>query len=144
MIIAMLIAAAAPSAEALTLSQEVAEGGMLATILPVLQKKETEELIDAHPELSAAEKARLRATSERVYATGRKKLMDADARAWASHLDIADLRAIAAFQRSEAGKHYRSAIPQVVAATMQSAGTFDFKGDVLAAYCKDTGKLCAK
>ena len=28
--------------------------------------------------------------------------------------------------------------------TMQRIGTMDFKGDVRAAYCKETGKLCAK
>ena len=56
---------------------------------------------------------------------------------------VPDLRGIVAFQRSRAGQAYRGAIPAVIAATVESVGDMDFKGDVLAAYCKQTGKLCA-
>ena len=49
-----------------------------------------------------------------------------------------------AFQSSSAGKRYRAAMPGVIAETMKSIGNMDFKGDVRAAFCKETGKLCGK
>jgi hypothetical protein len=54
------------------------------------------------------------------------------------------MHGIVAFQKSRAGQAYRGAIPAVIAATVQSVGDMDFKGDVLAAYCRQTGKLCSK
>jgi hypothetical protein len=147
MVGALLLVAAAvaqPSAEALKLGRQIAETGTLATVLPLVQQKETEELIAAHPELNAAGKARLRATARRVYETGRERLMQAEARAYAQRLSIGDMRTVIAFQSGAAGKRYRAAIPGVIADTMRQIGKMDFKGDVLAAYCKETGRLCAK
>jgi hypothetical protein len=145
MVILLFLAATAaqPSPEALRLGRELAESGTLATVLPLMAKKETEELVAAHPELSAVEAATLRATANRVFTAGRERLMDSEARALAERLTLADLRAIAAFQRSSAAQHYRAATPEVIATMMESIGTMDFKGDVLKSYCRQTGKLCA-
>jgi hypothetical protein len=33
-------------------------------------------------------------------------------------------------------------MPGAIAAAMQAVGQMDFKKDVRAAFCKDTGKLC--
>jgi hypothetical protein len=35
-------------------------------------------------------------------------------------------------------------MPGVIGDTMKEIGSMDFKGDVRAAYCKETGKLCGK
>ena len=94
--------------------------------------------------MSAAEQEKLRATAARVFESGRERLMDAEARAYVEKLSVEDLRAVAAFQTSDAGKRQRAAMPSVIADTMQRVGKLDFKGDVVAAYCKDTGKLCDK
>ena len=143
MVIALLLLAAAqPSPEALRLGRKLAETGTLASLLPLIQQKETEELVADHPELSAAEKAKLRATAQRIYQGGRDRLMQAEAQAYAKRLSIRDLRAAVAFQSSTAGRRTRAAIPGVIGDTMKSVGSMDFKGDVRAAYCKDTGKLC--
>jgi hypothetical protein len=146
MVILLFLAATAaqPSPEALRLGRELAESGTLATVLPLMAKKETEELVAAHPELSAVEAATLRATANRVFTAGRERLMDSEARALADRLTLADLRAIAAFQRSSAAQHYRAATPEVIATMMESIGTMDFKGDVVKSYCRQTGKLCAR
>jgi hypothetical protein len=145
MVILLFLAATAaqPSPEALRLGRELAESGTLATVLPLMAKKETEELVAAHPELSAVEAATLRATASRVFTAGRERLMDSEARALAERLTLADLRAIAAFQRSSAAQHYRAATPEVIATMMESIGTMDFKGDGLKSDCRQTGKLCA-
>ena len=36
----------------------------------------------------------------------------------------------------------KAAIPAVVLSTMKAVGQMDFKKDVTAAYCQETGKLC--
>ena len=144
MIAWLLAAAAQPSAEALRLGRQLADTGTLATVLPLVQHKETEELVAAHPELSAAGKDLLRSTAQAVYRQGRDRLMQAEAESYARTLSISDLRSAVAFQNSPSGKRYRAAIPQVIADTMRQLGRMDFKGDVLAAYCKETGKLCGK
>jgi hypothetical protein len=135
-------AAATPSPEALRLGREIAEHGTLATLLPLMQQKETEELVAGHRELSAADQSKLRATAARVYEVGRDKLLQAEGRAWAEQLTLSQMRTVLAYQNSAAGKRYRAATPAVIAATMKSIGQMDFKGDVLATYCKETGKLC--
>ena len=144
MVIALLLAAAAPSPEALALGRQIAEAGTMASFIELVQAKETDELVEAHPELSDADKVKLRATAKTVYQSGRERLMQASARAYAERLSVADMRDIVAFQKSRAGQSYRRAIPAVIAATVESVGEMDFKGDVTAAYCKQTGKLCAK
>jgi hypothetical protein len=140
----LLLAAAAPSTEALALGRRIAEHGTLAGLLPLMQRKETDELVDAHPELSATDQASLRATAARVYQASREKLMAAEGRAWAEQLTISEMRAVLVFQDGAAGKRYRAATPSVIAATMKSIGEMDFKGDVQTAYCKETGKLCRR
>jgi hypothetical protein len=144
MVIALLLAAAAPSAEALALGRQIAEAGTMASFIELAQRKETDELLNAHSELSPADKDRLKAVAHQVYLGGRERLMQASARAYAERLSIADMRDIVAFQTSGAGQAYRGAIPAVIAATVESVGEMDFKGDVTTAYCKQTGKLCAK
>jgi hypothetical protein len=38
----------------------------------------------------------------------------------------------------------QAALPKVIMSTMESMKGADFKTDLQAAYCKETGKLCAK
>jgi hypothetical protein len=146
MVIALLFAAAAaqPSADALRLGRQLAERGTLATLLPMMQQKETEELVSQHPELTTAERAQLRATAQSVFEKGRERLMSAEGESYARRLSLADLKVIVRFQNSEAGKRYRAAIPNVIVDTMKLVGSMDFKADVSAAYCKASGKLCAR
>jgi hypothetical protein len=139
---ALMIAGAEPSAEALALGREMAQAGMLATLLPILEADATEKLVADYPELSDADKAKLRDTAHRTAVEGRAKLLEADGRAYAEQLSVDDLRALVAFSRTDAAKNYRDAMPKIAASTMASAGPMDFKRDVIATYCKETGKLC--
>ncbi len=142
MIVALALAAAVPTPEALSLGRQLAERGTLASLLPLIQAKETDELLAAHPKLSAEEKAAFKATARRVFEAGRERLMDATGRAYAERLSVQDLRTLVAFHNSGAARRFQAATPQAVAATMQSVGKLDFKGDVIAAFCRETGKLC--
>ena len=139
--LALVLAAAAPTAEAEQLGSELAESGTLAAMLPLIQAKETEELL-AQSDLSDADRAALRVTAKRVFEDGRKRLLAATGKAYAERLSVEDLRELVAFEKSDAAKRYRGAMPGAIAAAMQAVGQMDFKKDVRAAFCKDTGKLC--
>ena len=142
--VALLLLAAEPSADALALGRELAETGTLAAVLPLVQAKETEELIANNPDLNAAERDKLRDVARQTFRQGRERIMAATARAYAERLSVEDLRALAAFQNSGAARRYREAMPEAIAAAMQASGPMDYKGDVLKAFCKETGKLCDK
>jgi hypothetical protein len=140
--IALMLAAAPPSAEAERLGRRLADAGTLAALLPLIQAKEVNELVVAHPELNAKERDDLRNTAKQVYQQGSAKLLAATGHAYAARLSISDLRKLIAFQESPAARHYQAAVPAAIAATMQEVGPMDFKGEVVTAYCKQTGKLC--
>jgi hypothetical protein len=141
-LLALALAASTPSPEGLRLGRELAESGTLAALLPMVADKEIGELVAAHPELSEADRAALRATARATYQAGRDRLMDATGRAYAERLSVADLRALVAFNRTRAAAHYRAAMPGAIASAMQAVGQMDFKKDALAAFCRQMGKLC--
>ncbi len=142
LMIAVMMMAAEPSAEAIALGREMANVGTLATILPMIEKTETEVLVAEHPELSPAEQVSLRDVAHATFLVGQERALAADAHAYASHLSIGDLRALVTFSRTDAAKRLRAAMPTIAAATMHELGAIDFKGEVRSAYCKETGKLC--
>ncbi len=141
-LLSMILMAAQPSAEALALGREMAQVGTLATILPMMEKAETDALVAEDPTLTATEQEKLRAMAHASFMAGQEKALAADARAYATHLSVEDLRALVAFSKTDAAAHLRAAMPAIAASTMQEMGTVDFKGEVRAAFCKETGKLC--
>ena len=144
MVIALLLAASQPSAEALRLGNEIARHGTLAALLPLKEQQDTAELLAEDATLSAAEQAKVRATVKRLYAEESKKLFAATGRAYAERLRLADLRTIAAFYRTGASKRFQAVVPAAIMTTMKAAGDVDLGKDARATICKDTGKLCAK
>jgi hypothetical protein len=143
-LMAMLLAGAEPTVEAMALGRELAEQGTLTGLLTLLEVKETDDLVKEHPELSAAEQAALRKSAHRTFRTGFAKVMNESAKGYVERLSIEELRALVSFNRSPAAVHYRTISPAVIAKTMQTLGPMDFKGDVIANYCKETGKLCGR
>lgn len=139
-LLALTLQAASASPEAEALGQRIAATGTLATLLPLMSAKESEELVAAHPELTAAEQAELRAIAAATAAEGSARLIAAEGHSYAIALSIKDLRALAAFSDSDAAKHQRAAMPRIIGQTMQSAGQMDFQGEVMKAFCAKTGK----
>ncbi len=140
-----LAAAQAPAApEAQALGRRLAEAGTLASLLPMIAAKETEEMVAAHPELSDADKAKLRSVAAATAKAGSDRLMKAEGDAYAGRLSVEELKALVAFHESPAARRQREVMPAVIMATMQAAGPIDFKGETLAAFCKETGKACPK
>jgi hypothetical protein len=144
MVIAFLLAAAIaqPSSESLQLGKELAKHGTLAALLPMIKAKEVGELVADHPSLNAVDQEKLRATADQVFEGGRDRILTAEGASYAQAMSIDDLKAALAFYRSPAGARFEAALPKVIAGTAMNMGKVDFKGDVLAAYCKQTGKLC--
>lgn len=135
---------AAPSAEAVALGTRLARAGSIMSLLPLIARKDIEEIVAAHPELTAAEKQRLRNTAARTFAAGADRIAAAFGQPYAKRLDIASLRALVAQAESPEQQRLRAVQPQVMAEAIASVGELDFKKDVTAAFCRDTGKLCPK
>lgn len=144
MVIAFLLAAAAPSAEAERLGRELANHGTLAALLPLKKAQEVEELLAAHRDLTASEQAQLRKTADRVFEKGRDRVLTATGHAYAKALSVKDLRKIVFFYRTPVARRFQKSLPAVIGGTVAGLDSMDFKGDVAAAYCKETGKLCGK
>lgn len=132
---------AAPD-EKLALAMEVAQVSPLAIIGPLQTAAEVEDIIASNPDLTPEEQQRLREIGKaRAEELGREALA-AEAAALAEALSLEDLRAIAAYSRSDAAMRHREAMPQVAMQVMQGLQGLDYKAEVRTAFCAETGKLC--
>jgi hypothetical protein len=145
-LLSLLLAAVQPSAEALALGRQLSEKGTLATLLAVGERKDLAEMKERNPGMSDTDEAALEATVKRVYAAGRDKLFSADARSFATNLDIADLRALAAFAKTPAATHLREKMPAIIVSTISQVGQIDLGAAIRKDYCRGREKqpLCAK
>lgn len=142
-VMALLLAAAqAAPTEAESLGRRVAETGTLASLMPMLAAKDTEELIAQHPELTPADQAALRRTAAVTLETARARLFGAEAKAYAAALSEADLRAIVAWQTGPVAARLREAQPGAIAAAMAAMQGFDLKKEVWTAWCAGAAGRC--
>jgi len=132
----------APSAEAETLGVTLARGGMLAILLPQLAAKDVEDLIAHHPDLSAADRDQLRAAARRILEARSAQLMTLIGHQYALSLSLDDLKTLTAFNASPAAQHWRAAEPGAIMAAAKALDGYDFKGQLAAEFCKESGKLC--
>ena len=132
------------SPEAIRLGEELASYGTLATLGPSMTAKEAEDLVAAHPELTDADKNNLRAAAKKEAETLRATAITVEGKVFAEALSLQDLRTLAEFARSDVARRQREAMPKIIVGTMKGLGNVDYKASVLAAYCRDYGKLCPK
>jgi hypothetical protein len=144
MFLLLYAAAAVASPEAERLGRELAASGSIEVIMPMIAAKETEEVIADHPELGDKDKALLRQTGQKVAIAGRDKLVNAFGHQYALALKVSEIKSLVAFNRTAAAKKYRRVMPQVTFAGLASIGKVDFKADLTAAFCAQTGKLCTR
>ena len=141
-LIAMLLQAATPAPDTAELGRRVAESSTLAQLLPMVAMKETGDLAKNHPELSPADQVALRTTGTKVMEAARARLIAALAPTYAAALTAEQMRAIVAFEASDAAKARRAAdLPALMGAAKVLDG-FDCKGEVMKAFCAETGKAC--
>ncbi len=144
LLIALQVANAAPTREALRLGRGLAEVGSFGTITRAAGAAETEELVKSIPTPTAAEQQRLRSIAAARLASVRSVALDRVGAIYARRFTLADLQAITRFYASPAGRALSretfASLPEIAAAM----NGIDFKGDVRAAFCKETRKLCSK
>jgi hypothetical protein len=144
MMLLLAILASAATPEEVELGTRLARSGNVASIIPVIEMRQTEELIKAMPHLTKAERDRFRATAHAVAEKGTDFLFRAEGRAYAERLSLADLKALIAFEESEVAKRKRAVEPAVTVATMEAMRGFNFKQEVMKAFCAENKKLCPK
>jgi hypothetical protein len=142
---AMMLAGAEPSAEALALGRRISERGTLATLLTVGEKKDGMELAARNPGMSEADTAALAETTRRIYAEAREQFLTADAKSLATQLSIEDLRALDAFAATPAAQHLHDKMPAIIIGTLSQIGKIELGATIRADYCKGREKqpLCA-
>lgn len=134
-VLAAQVAAVPAAGEAERLGRQVAETGTLASLLPLLAAKDTDELIAQHPELTPAEQAALRRTAATTLDAAKARLFGAEAKAYAAALTLAELRAMVAWQTGPTAARLRMAQPKAIAAAMGAMQGFDLKKETWAAFC---------
>ena len=145
-VIAMLLAAAEPTSEALALGRELSEQGTLAALLNVAESKDKADLATRNPGMSTADRIALDAAVAQAYAAERDRLFAADARSFATHLSVEDMRTLVAAAKSSAAQHLRDAMPRIIASTVSQVGQIDLAATARTNYCKgrESQPLCAK
>jgi len=136
--------AAVPSARAEELGRQLAASGTLAQLAPILLARDIEDLLAEHAELSEADLATLRATSERVGRAAFERMLAVEGHAYAQALSEDDLALLVFFEAGDVARRRRAALPSVIAGTMQALTGVDVKADMIAAFCAETGKACTQ
>ena len=136
-------AALAQPPEQAALGRRMAAAGDFNAIVGAMGAAEVERLARETPDLSEAERSRLRAIGRATLDAGRARLLDTVGAIYARHFTAAELRRIVGFLESPAGRAYVGALPRLlpeIAAAMQGR---DLAAEIRAAFCRETGKLCA-
>lgn len=147
LILALALASASSpaAAEGEALGIRLARTGTLATLLPIMVAKETEELVAGQKTLSDTDKAQLRVVAADQAKKEIERVMAVEGHAYAQNLSLTDLQAVVGFNETPVAARFRAVQPNVIAATMKGLAGFDFKKVVLAAYCaKRTTGICGK
>ncbi|MEI9926512.1 MAG: DUF2059 domain-containing protein [Sphingomonas sp.] len=134
--------APSPSPEAEALGRRLAETGTLAAVLPMMVAKDRDALVAEHADWSDADKAALRATADAVAKAAIDRLMAATGHAYAERLSVEDLRALVAFNESDAARHWRAATPAAVTEALSRVGDINFQHEAAKVFCAKTGKGC--
>jgi hypothetical protein len=130
------------SPERAALGRRLAELGEFNAITGAMGRAEVEAMARDTPDLSDAERARLRAVGTQVVATGRARLLAQVGDIYAHQFTLPELRAIVRFLASPAGRAYVSALPRLLPAIAAAMQGVDLHRDIRADFCRETGKLC--
>jgi len=135
-------AAQQPGAGQAALGRRLAAAGDFNAIIGAMGAAEVERIARETPELSEAERARLREIGSAALAAGRARLLDRVGAIYARHFTAAQLEAIVGFLEGPAGRAYTGALPRLLPEIAAAMGTVDLGGEIRAAFCRETGKLC--
>jgi len=131
-----------PAAEQAALARRMAAAGDFNAITGAMGAAEVERIARETPDLSDAERARLREIGRATLAAGRARLLDSVGAIYARRFTEAQLRAIVGFLESPAGRAYVGALPGLLPEIAQAMQGVDLAAEIRAAFCHETGKLC--
>ncbi|HTU11173.1 MAG TPA: DUF2059 domain-containing protein [Allosphingosinicella sp.] len=150
---ALLVAAPAAAQPAVTtapidaaqaaLGRRLAEAGELNALLGAVGTAEVAQIAASTPDLSDAERTRLREVGMATLQAGRARITAALGDAYARHFSRDQLTEILAFVESTTGRAYAGALLQVLPQVVGAIQGVDLGRDIRAAFCRETGKLCA-
>ena len=132
-----------PGPEQAALGRRLAAAGDFNAIVGAMGAAEVERIARETPDLSEAERARLREIGTATLAAGRARLLDTIGAIYAREFTAAELEAIVGFFESPAGRAYIGALPRLLPAIGQAMRGFDLPAEIQDAFCRETGKLCA-
>jgi len=132
-----------PDAEQLALGRRLAAAGEFNIITAAMGAAEVERLARETPGLSEAERGRLRAIGRATLDRGRARLLETVGAIYARHFTAAQLGEIVGFLEGPAGRAYTGALPRMLPEIAQTMQSVDLAAEIRAAYCRETGKLCA-
>jgi hypothetical protein len=132
-----------PGPEQLALGRRMAAAGDFNAIVGAMGEAEIDRMARETPNLTEAERDRLRAVGEAELAVGRAHILDAVAIVYARHFTLEQLRAITQFLESDTGRAYTGAIPTLLPEVAAALQGMDFGAAVRRSFCRETGKLCA-
>jgi hypothetical protein len=135
-------AALAQPPEQAALGRRMAAAGDFNAIVGAMGAAEVEQLARDTPGLTEAERDRLRAVGRATLEAGRARLLDRVGAIYARQFTAAELAAIVGFLESPAGRVYTGAFPRLLPEIAAAMGGFDLGGEIRAAFCRETGKLC--
>ncbi|HMG48063.1 MAG TPA: DUF2059 domain-containing protein [Allosphingosinicella sp.] len=136
-------AALAQPPEQLALGRRMAAAGDFNAIVGAMGAAEVERLARETPDLTEAERSRLREIGRATLETGRARLLVTVGAIYARHFTAAQLAEIVAFLESPAGRAYVGALPRLLPEIAQAMQGVDLAAEIRAAFCRETGKLCA-
>lgn len=146
-LIALLWSGLAPAqevgAEQAALGRRLAAAGDFNAIVGAMGAAEVERLARETPDLTDAERARLREIGGATFAISRARLLGTVGAIYARHFSAAQLREITAFLESPAGRAYTGAFPRMLPEIAQAMQGLDLAAEIRAAFCRETGKLCS-
>ena len=136
-LLAQAPAAAAAPPRTVAMGERLARTGLLASLIGVAGAAEAKGVVEGHPELTPAQRARAQAVADQALKDATTEVLRAEGVVFAQALTPEQLKAAVIFFESPAGRAYRTAFPKTVMAVQQTGPGKDFKGYVTQRVCAE-------
>lgn len=134
--------AAAPSAATMALARQVAASDDFLALVQVTGQAQIAGIERGLGDLTPAEKAKVEAISVAKMAEGSARVVDKMSAIYAAAFTPDELRRLAEFLSTPAGKAYAGRLIKILPALGEGMKGFDFKREVLAETCAEIKKGC--
>ncbi len=136
------IALDVPIDDARRLGHELAAGGVVATLVPMLAEKDLVDLAAEDQSLTGSEREQLLVLGRARAKAGLDHLLSALGDAYATSLSGSEMRILIEQNASPARQHWLAIQPASIQQAVAALEGLDLKKDTAAEFCGRTGKLC--